>query len=375
MRKRSERRRLLPAVLLSLALTLSSAGAVTIYGYQEGLAKAEEGGLWGFANAAGELVVPIQYQSVLDFDLGTALVQTGGRLGLIRPDGTYLLEPVYDTLKALRAGLYLAQRGADWGVVSMLPFPDGEGGATQELFPLQYDAVRTGEMDGLEVLILTQDGAETVVPLGDLPALLVEKEVPSAQFPLGTGRRAGFSDVGGRDWCSLWVDIAHDLGLMEGVGEGRFAPGQTLTVAEVLKLAAFLESQATGDTFHLQPLTGEPWYRSSVAYCEASGLIAPGAFDDLQRPVARWEVAQIFAATTLARSLPEINDLGRVRASVPDVGPGDPAAEAIYALYAKGILTGTGGDLAFAPEAQLTRAEAAAMAVRLARAEQRVDLW
>ena len=92
---------MLPALLLALVLTLSSAGAVTVYGYQEGLAKAEENGLWGFADAAGNLAVPIQYQSVLDFTLGTARVQTGNKLGLIRQDGTYLLEPVYDTLEDL----------------------------------------------------------------------------------------------------------------------------------------------------------------------------------------------------------------------------------------------------------------------------------
>ena len=373
--RKPRRGRMLPALLLALVLTLSPAGAVTVYGYQEGLAKAEENGLWGFADAAGNLAVPIQYQSVLDFTLGTARVQTGNKLGLIRQDGTYLLEPVYDTLEDLGYGLHLAQQGDAWGVVSMLAFSDGEGGTTQELYPIQYDAVRKGEMDGLEVLILSQDGVETVVPLSSLPQRMVEKGVPSAQFPLIKGRLPSFSDVGPRDWFSVWVDIAYNLGLMEGVGGGRFGPNQTLTVAEALKLAAFLESQATGDTFHLQAVTGSPWYRASVAYCEAKGILAPGEFDDFERPITRAEMARIFAATSLARSLPERNSLSRVRASVPDVGPGDYAAEAIYSLYAKGILTGIDGSLTFRPEDSLTRAEAAAIVSRLARAEQRGDLW
>ena len=373
--RKPRRGRMLPALLLALVLTLSPAGAVTVYGYQEGLAKAEENGLWGFADAAGNLAVPIQYQSVLDFTLGTARVQTGNKLGLIRQDGTYLLEPVYDTLEDLGYGLHLAQQGDAWGVVSMLAFSDGEGGTTQELYPIQYDAVRKGEMDGLEVLILSQDGVETVVPLSSLPQRMVEKGVPSAQFPLIKGRLPSFSDVGPRDWFSVWVDIAYNLGLMEGVGGGRFGPNQTLTVAEALKLAAFLESQATGDTFHLQAVTGSPWYRASVAYCEAKGILAPGEFDDFERPITRAEMARIFAAPSLARSLPERNSLSRVRASVPDVGPGDYAAEAIYSLYAKGILTGIDGSLTFRPEDSLTRAEAAAIVSRLAGAEQRVDLW
>ena len=216
---------------------------------------------------------------------------------------------------------------------------------------------------------------ETVTPLASLPQLMVERDVPSARFPLLKGRLPSFSDVEDRDWFSVWVDIAYNLSLMEGVGGGRFAPDQTLTVAEALKLAAFLESQATGDTFHLQSLSGTPWYRTCVTYCEARGIITPGAFPDVQRPVTRAEMAGIFAATSLARSLPERNSLSQVRASLPDVSPEDPAAEAIYSLYAKGILSGTDGALTFAPEAPLTRAEAAAIVSRMARAEQRVDLW
>ena len=368
-------RRVLPALLLSLSLTLSSAGAAVLHGYREGLAKAEEDGLWGFADASGAIVVPIQYQSVLDFTLGTALVQTGNKLGLIRQDGTYLLDPEYDTLENLGYGLYLAQQGNSWGVVSILAFPGEDGAATQAFFPIQYDTVRIGQMDGLEVLLLTQDGVETVTPLASLPQLMVERDVPSARFPLLKGRLPSFSDVEDRDWFSVWVDIAYNLSLMEGVGGGRFAPDQTLTVAEALKLAAFLESQATGDTFHLQSLSGTPWYRTCVTYCEARGIITPGAFPDVQRPVTRAEMAAIFAATSLARSLPERNSLSQVRASLPDVSPEDPAAEAICSLYAKGILSGTDGALTFAPEAPLTRAEAAAIVSRMARAEQRVDLW
>ena len=374
--RRSGKLRALAALVLALAMTLSCAlAAPTIYGYQEGLAKAGENGLWGFADATGTVVIPIQYQSVLDFTLGTALVRKDNKMGLIRQDGLYLLQPEYDTLEHLNYGLYLAQKGDQWGVVSMLAFPDEQGDLTQEFFPFLYDAVRTEKVDGLDALILTADGADTVVPITALKDQMVERQVPSAQFPLIKGRLPSFSDVSPRDWFSVWVDLAYNLSLMQGVGEDRFAPHQTLSVAEALKLAAFLESQATGDTFHLQPATGSPWYRSSVTYCEASGIIAVGEFTDFERPVTRAEMAYIFSRTSLGRSLPELNSLNRVKATVPDVAAGDYAAEAIFGLYAKGILTGSDGDLTFRPNDSLTRAEAAAIVSRMARPEQRVTLW
>ena len=364
------------ALLLVLALTLSAAlAAPTVYGYQEGLAKAGENGLWGFADATGKVVIPIQYQSVLDFTLGTALVRSDNKMGLIRQDGLSLIPPEYDTLEDLGYGLYLAQKGNQWGVVSMLPFPDEQGGATQEFFPFVYDAVRTDRVDGLDALVLTAGGADTVIPVSTLQEQMVQRQVPSAQFPLIKGRLPSFTDVSPRDWFSVWVDLAYNLNLMQGVGNDTFAPNQTLTVAEALKLAAFLESQANGDTFHLQPVTGAPWYKSSVTYCEASGIISAGEFTDLERPVTRAEMAYIFSRTSLARSLPEINSLNRVKAAVPDVRTGDYAAGAIFGLYAKGILTGSDGDLTFRPNDSLTRAEAAAIVSRMARAEQRISLW
>ena len=120
--------RKLAALVLSCAAVISAAVAAPIvYGYQEGLAQATENGLWGFVDTTGSVVVPIRYQSVLDFTLGTALVRTNNKMGLIRQDGAYLLQPEYDTLENLGYGLYLAQKGDQWGVVSILAFPDGQG--------------------------------------------------------------------------------------------------------------------------------------------------------------------------------------------------------------------------------------------------------
>ena len=315
--------RKLAALVLSCAAVVSAAVAAPIvYGYQEGLAQATENGLWGFVDTTGSVVVPIRYQSVLDFTLGTALVRTNNKMGLIRQDGAYLLQPEYDTLENLGYGLYLAQKGDQWGVVSILAFPDGQGGETWEFYPIAYDAVRSGrQVNGLDVLVFATGGVDTMVSLSSLPSLMAQRQVPSAQFPLIKGRLPSFSDVGPRDWFAVWVDIAYNVSLMQGTGNGAFSPNQTLTVAEALKLAAFMESQSKGDSFHLQPITGTPWYRSSVAYCEASGVISQVSSTTTNAPLPQAEMARIFAATTLGRSIPERNSLAQVKASVPDVRP------------------------------------------------------
>lgn len=364
------------ALVLGLLSTAAMAASTpVIYGYREGLAQARQDGLWGFANTAGEIVVPIQYDSVTDFNLGIARVEKNHKLGLVRQDGIELLPTRYDTLTNIGYGLYLAQEGDLWGVVSLLAYHDGSGEKTHDFFPVAYDAARLDTRSGQEVLVLTQSGVETVVPLSSLPGRMMEKGIPSAQFPLIKGVLPSFSDVGPRDWYALWVDLAYNLGLMEGVGGNRFAPEEILTVGEVVKLAAFLESQSMEDDFHLQSLTSKPWYSSCVAYCLATGILKSGEFDDYERAVTRAEMVRILAATTLARSLPTVNPPERVRAEVPDVSAGDYAADAIWGFYTKGLLQGTDGVLTFSPEGHLTRAEAAAVVSRMARAEQRVLLW
>ena len=366
------------ALALGLMLTTAAPGALAlnIHGYQEGFAQAEEEGKWGFAGPDGSVVIPLQYDSVVSFSLGMAAVNLNGRLGVIRSDGKYLIQPKYDTLMPVGYGLYIAQEGDDWGVVSVLPYLDDTGRKTNEVYPLIYENVELGKSGGLDALTFTaKGGTRTIVPLFHIPGTLQRLGVGGSQFPLIRGRLPYFTDVGGRDWYSLWVDIAYNTGIISGTGNSTFAPGREVTVAEALQMAANMDSRYKGDTFHTTAHVSTPWYTEAVDYCLASGIIAPGQFDGYERQITRRELAQVFAATGLARSLPERNDIRRVTAAVGDVTQGDEGAQAIYGLYAKGILTGVDENLSFRPDDLVTRAEAAALAARLARPEQRVDLF
>lgn len=368
----------LGALVLCAALFLSAlpARAMTVWGYQEGTAQAEEGGLWGFVDPAGKVVVPLMYDSVVSFSLGLATVNQRGKLGVIRPDGEYLLKPEYDSLLGVDYGLYIAQKGVQWGVVSILPYTDDSGARTHEVYPIEYAGVERGQSGGVEALILTHtDGGKTVIPLFRLPSLLAQLGVDGSQFPLNRGKLPAFQDVRGRDWFSLWVDIVYNTGIMSGTGGDTFEPHRVVTVAQCLQMAANMDSRYRGDSFHTTAHQRSPWYQEAVDYCLASGIIAPGQFDDFEREITRRELAQVFAATALARSLPNLNSITRVAASVRDVSPLEPGATVIYGLYAKGILTGVDGRLSFNGDAAVTRAEAAALCARLARPEQRVVLF
>lgn len=368
------------ATVLVLALLASPALAWEKSGeYSEGMVLVTEGDKWGYANSSGTLAISPRFDEAEPFDLGAALVKENGKYGLLRQDGAWLLEPLYGSLTSLGSGIYIGEQNGAWKLLSTVPIPDGQGGSTNQFFE-DASSITVESVDGVRTLVFRrgappaegeEDNADRLAVSG-LSKLLKERQVPGWAFPLKTGRTALFSDVSGKDWFDLWVDLSYNLGLMEGPGDGKFWPYRTLTVGEALKLAAVLDSRQKSQTFQSG---GSPWYQNAVDYCVKNGIITSSTFDDYARPITRAEMALVFAATAPLKDALDLNDARRVQSSIPDVAAGDFAASSIFALYSKGIVSGSDKQLTFRPDAVITRNEVAAIVARLARPEQRLSLW
>lgn len=363
---------LLLALTLALSLAAPAALAWEVKGsYTEGMATATDGSSWGYVNASGTVAIPIRFEEASSFSLGVARVKEDGKYGLLRQDGLWLLEPLYDSLTAVDCGVYIAQRDGAWELLTVVPVP-GENGASHQLYTGASSITVEQGAKGKEIVVRWTDRDSVHISLSSLPQTLSGLGVPFASFSLRTGRTATFSDVSGKDWFDLWVDLAYNLGLMEGPGDGTFMPYSTLTVGEALKMAAVLDSTYAGRSFRSG---GDPWYTNAVNYCLTYGIITDSTFNSYTRPITRAELALVLAATAPVRNADDINDAGRVASSIPDVAGGDFAASSIYTLYAKGIVSGSDKQLTFRPEAVITRSEVAAMVARIARPEQRILLW
>ena len=345
---------------------------VPVGSFSEGMIRVTDGSRWGYAAPDGTVVIGLLFDAAEDFELGAARVKADGKVGLLHWDGTYLFEPVYDELVKVGYGLYLGRSGTAWDLLSQTKNSGGDCVLYSGLTAARVSSGVNGQL-----ILQEADGKTTRIYLRNLPDWLRSKKVGGWQFPLYNDTRAGFNDVSGQDWYDRWVNLAYSTGMMEGTGEGNFAPEKELTVAETLRLAACLESRAIQDDFHLQSVSGAQWYSTSVAYCEAVGIIAYGEYekDDLNRPITRAEMARILSRTTAVRSMENRNDPTRVRGFVPDVNTGDYAADAIFGMYAKGIFNGKDSLGSFCPEEHLIRAEAAAVIARITRPEHRITLW
>ena len=171
-----------------------------------------------------------------------------------------------------------------------------------------------------------------------------------------------FSDVNKGDWFFDHVKNAYELGIMVGQGEGRFAPLNSVSLAEAVTMAANLRSSYIGDDCDFSG--GETWYAPMVDYAMAQSMIQAGEFTDYTATATRAQFAYVLSGALPSGALEEINTVEDN--SLPDVRMGDEYAANIYLLYRAGILSGSDERGTFSPSGTVTRAEAAAVTSRIA---------
>ena len=175
-----------------------------------------------------------------------------------------------------------------------------------------------------------------------------------------------FRDVSNSDWYAPYAGTAASAGLMEGTGNGKFSPEQTLSVAEVVTLAARLHAEDAGETV---PAASGAWYTGAYRYCLDKGLFTAGEvpFAALEDPATRFTMVEL-----LDRAVPE-GEKGAIHSNVtvPDLSEGSPYGDVVYRWYRAGITQGDQNGR-FNGNSHITRAETAAILCRLAGLTERV---
>lgn len=176
----------------------------------------------------------------------------------------------------------------------------------------------------------------------------------------------GYSDVDESKWYGTQkqgvVRQAVQLGIMAGRGHSCFAPDDSITLAEVVKMAAVTHSIYMGDGYVFDQKQGDHWWDTYLTYAVFSGILGAKDFADLQQTASRAQMAYVFA-----HALPETElEALHTDVKIPDVSDGAPYAAEIRLLYRAGVLQGRGTDGRFAPDSNISRAEAAAIIARIA---------
>jgi len=168
-----------------------------------------------------------------------------------------------------------------------------------------------------------------------------------------------FRDVAAGAWYVQDVARAYELGLVDGVGGGKFGPDGNITIAQTITLACRLHSiYHTGEASFVQ---GQPWYQVYVDYAVANGICRAEKTAELNRSATRREFAEILAAALPKAALPAINSVS----ALPDV-ENTAANSGIYLLYNAGVLTGSDDYGTFYPETTIRRSAVSAIVARMA---------
>lgn len=185
-----------------------------------------------------------------------------------------------------------------------------------------------------------------------------EKEEATESEPLPVVSQ--FDDVKEGKWYYGELLEAKNLGLIEGIGGNLYKPEDSVTVAEIITMAARIRNSMGGANTEITNSPVGKWYNSYITFAVNSNLIKRDDFDNFERNASRAEVAYIFA---------NIFDDAEAEKNIaiPDVDENTKYGREIHKLYNLGILNGD-ADGAFRPNDGITRAEAAAILLRVHKA-------
>ena len=177
-----------------------------------------------------------------------------------------------------------------------------------------------------------------------------------------------FDDVNSNAWYYNNVRTAYELGLMKGTGSGTFSPGNNVTLAEAITLAARIHSIYHTGTDSFDSYDGGNWYDPYVDYAGENGIV--NTYYNYTRPATREEFVHI-----LAKALPDhelTNTVGSV--SFADSGSITYLSD-VRLLSEAGVINGIqeNGKTYFKPEDAITRAEVAAVIGRMVMPNTRVS--
>ena len=163
------------------------------------------------------------------------------------------------------------------------------------------------------------------------------------------------------------------MGLINGKGADSYAPQDNMTYAEAVKLAACMNILYNGGDPNADLMPGsDVWYSTFMKYALDNGIIDDDLTPKANEKITRKEYVYIFSKALPQSAFGEKNYIPT--GSIPDVKEEQFAQDkAIYNFYRAGILAGNDSRGTFNPAGNITRAEVAAILVRMMDSTARVD--
>lgn len=190
-----------------------------------------------------------------------------------------------------------------------------------------------------------------------------EKEDGKENQNLPTEGSASFNDVTPTHWAYEDISFLVSKNILNGMGDGSFAPESGITRAEYVKILSAAFPLVEGeDSMEFADVKKDDWYYTYIQKSAAAGIITGDGTNF--RPNEK--ISRQDAAVMLYRLLDSLNvTMEKSENTAADSGDiSSYAITAVNTLYGAGILTGM-DDGRFLPKSDITRAQAATIVARV----------
>lgn len=173
-----------------------------------------------------------------------------------------------------------------------------------------------------------------------------------------------FADVKDSDWFYDSVKYAFENGLMKGVSDTEFAPDSHITRAMFVTVIYRMENQPQADKSIFSDIEIGGYYEKAIAWASANGIVS-GISKDIfapDEPITREQMATIICRYALFKGYDTKTNGETDYTDNADIS--NYAKSAVAWAAENSVMTGHANG-SFAPKANTTRAEAAAVFMRI----------
>ena len=197
------------------------------------------------------------------------------------------------------------------------------------------------------------------IPTQPSPVVSDVTAVPVTETTAQPTTPHAFTDVPASAWYASSVADVQQYGIIQGVGNGRFSPNSTLSLAQAITMAARTYAYTNGLT--ITDNGAGDWYEPYLLFAAEHRICDRDEFGtDYNAPCSRLVMAQLFCRVFPQNTANQLNDV----TVLPDVA-NTPANQSVFFLYRQGVLVGNDKKGTFTPNASITRAQTATILVRV----------
>ena len=173
-----------------------------------------------------------------------------------------------------------------------------------------------------------------------------------------------FTDVKENDWFYDSVKYAYENGLMKGISSTEFAPDSDVTRAMFVTVIYRMENEPQAESCAFTDIESGSYYEKAVAWANANGIVSGISKECFapNEPITREQMAAIIYRYAAYKGYDMTAGGSTAYTDNGDIS--DYARDAVIWAAEKSVMTGN-ADGSFAPKANTTRAQAAAVFMRM----------